>query len=271
MKRTLVLALVLTAASTVLSPVFPITNCVAQVPSIDDTLRVVSTYAATGDTFYVDVDVANADTLGAFSMRVRFDPLEIEPLTDTVILASDTTISVEFAVLRGTAFEQIGGSIQEPGVMIFAALDIDGDTSSAFLAGSGPTLRLYWRAQTTATPQVTALHFENDPHLPQSWNTMTDFSGFDFIRPVLTDGTVTVTLTCECPHPGDMDGNGIYDSIDLNALIDILFFGGFNLTDPDCPIVRADWNADGFADALDLNGIIGHLFFGGPPPIDPCP
>ena len=69
----------------------------------------------------------------------------------------------------------------------------------------------------------------------------------------------------------DMNADGFLDSIDLNALIDALFFGGANPQDPNCPTTRGDFNSDGFPDAVDLNELIEHLFFSGPNPVDPCP
>lgn len=240
-------------------------------PSDIDTLRIISTWAETGDSFYIDLDVVNVDTVGGYAARIRFDPSVIEPLTDTLILANDTIISVEASPLRDLAFEEFGASLQEPGVVIFGAFDIDADTSEVFLPGSGVAVRFHWRALHNATPQVTPVVFENDPVFPQSWNTITDLHGIIFKRPVLTSGSVTVTQKCDCPYPGDLDANGLYDAIDLNALIDILFFGGVNLSDPDCPVSRVDWNCDGVPDALDLNDAIAHMFFIGAGPCDPCP
>jgi hypothetical protein len=75
---------------------------------------------------------------------------------------------------------------------------------------------------------------------------------------------------CFCFYQGDINANGSVDAVDLNQLIDILFFSGLGPKDPQCPFYRADWNGDGFTDAVDLNICINHLFFGGPSPCDPC-
>lgn len=77
-------------------------------------------------------------------------------------------------------------------------------------------------------------------------------------------------VACACPFQGDLNADGFPDALDLNELIDGLFFGGTIVTDPLCPTGRGDLNNDGFPDALDLNYLIDQLFFGGPPPIDPC-
>jgi len=76
---------------------------------------------------------------------------------------------------------------------------------------------------------------------------------------------------CSCPFQGDLNGDGTFDAIDLNDLIDVLFFNATDPQDPDCPRTRGDLNASGVADAVDLNYMIDLLFFNGPFPVDPCP
>lgn len=75
---------------------------------------------------------------------------------------------------------------------------------------------------------------------------------------------------CNCPWQADYDANGVLDAIDLNGLIDALFFGGPDPQDQSCPTTRGDFNNDGAPDALDLNALIDHLFFGADGPCDPC-
>ena len=75
---------------------------------------------------------------------------------------------------------------------------------------------------------------------------------------------------CSCPHHCDYDGNSILDPLDLNAMIDVLFFAGTDIHDPLCTTSRSDFDCSGFPDALDLNAMINHLFFGGAGPCDPC-
>lgn len=58
--------------------------------------------------------------------------------------------------------------------------------------------------------------------------------------------------------PGDFDEDGAPTALDLNALIDLLFFGG---PYPERPS-SVDLNHDCIHDALDLNLLIGELFFG---------
>ena len=90
------------------------------------------------------------------------------------------------------------------------------------------------------------------------------------IVPTFTPGVITVT-PCDCPYQADLDESGAYDAIDLNLMIDILFFNATNIQDPACPTWRCDLNNDGVTDAVDFNVIIYMLFFaGGTPPCDPC-
>ena len=80
----------------------------------------------------------------------------------------------------------------------------------------------------------------------------------------------TVPSVCSCPSQSDSNGDGFIDSTDLALEIDVIFFGGTDPQDPDCPTGRGDFNADGFADSTDLALLIDHIFFGGPLPSDPC-
>ena len=75
-----------------------------------------------------------------------------------------------------------------------------------------------------------------------------------------TEGAVTVGFT----QRGDCNGDNSFDALDLNYLIDLLFFGGPGT----CPPYAADMDCNGSPDALDLNYLIDYLFFGGFP--SPC-
>lgn len=79
-----------------------------------------------------------------------------------------------------------------------------------------------------------------------------------------------VQTSCCCPHQCDYDGDGYLTSLDLGALIDVLFAGRPEQQDPGCPSSRGDFDNDGFPTALDLAGLIDHLFAGGEGPCDPC-
>lgn len=76
---------------------------------------------------------------------------------------------------------------------------------------------------------------------------------------------------CLCPNQGDGNDDHVLNAVDLNLMIDALFFGGPNPRDPSCPNLRFDVDCSKAPDAVDLNYLIDHLFFGGPVPCQPCP
>ncbi|MBI3873104.1 MAG: T9SS type A sorting domain-containing protein [candidate division Zixibacteria bacterium] len=194
----LVLPLVLLAA--------PI--AMAQTPSTLDTARVINVQAALGDTFFLDFYMRNVDTLGGFNFRITYDRTLIEPLTDTTVNGTDTTISVEgVQLLRGTAGsgDIIGAGLPSPGVMTFVFIDFDQLPTQLFLPGQGASVRIPWRVRQGATTQTTAIAFENDPNFPASFNTFTDWRALIFKRPVLTNGAVT--LVDSIPGGGGGSGN----------------------------------------------------------------
>ncbi len=77
-------------------------------------------------------------------------------------------------------------------------------------------------------------------------------------------------ICCSCPFQADFNADNFLDAVDLNALIDALFFNGPDPQDPNCPTSRGDFNNDGVPDDTDLNALIDALFFNGPDPCDPC-
>lgn len=245
---------------------------VAQVPSIDDTIRVVDAAGGVGDTVMVDFYIRNVDTLGGYTVRMRYDPTLVEPLTDTVVDGGSTYYYVEASQQRGTAFEYfLGIAGQEPGIMKFVAAEQDLVDTNLFLPGGGVALQMLWRVKPSAIPQSTALVFENDPIFPQSYNTTTDVWGVIFKRPVLTSGVFTITgAACDCPYQTDGDEDGFVTSIDMGLLVDVLFAGRESIQDPNCLMPRFDLDCDGLVTSLDLSRMIDYLFAGGTPPCAPC-
>jgi len=77
--------------------------------------------------------------------------------------------------------------------------------------------------------------------------------------PELTTGGILVA-----PPIGDLDGDGLVNSVDLALLIDIVFFAG---PLPSLPFL-ADINCDGLADSVDLAILIDHVFFSGAAPCE---
>lgn len=75
---------------------------------------------------------------------------------------------------------------------------------------------------------------------------------------------------CSCPYQCDYDEDGFLTALDMGHMIDVLFFGKVDITDPGCPTTRLDFDLDGFSTPLDLGKLIDHLFYGTGPPLDPC-
>ncbi|MEW5874479.1 MAG: putative Ig domain-containing protein [Candidatus Zixiibacteriota bacterium] len=165
----------------------------AQIPSTLDTLRVVNVTTGPGDTFFVDIYMRNVDTLGAYAARFVYNSALIEPLTDTV----DATVSVEqVTFLRGGSLWDIGAAgLQSAGVLTLLATDFDLFPNNRFNPGAGVDARMKWRVLPSATPQTTTVTFENDPLYPATYNVLGPASGLTFKRPVLTNGTVTITTS----------------------------------------------------------------------------
>ena len=78
------------------------------------------------------------------------------------------------------------------------------------------------------------------------------------------------TPTCVCDFQGDYDGDHFLTALDLGNMIDVLFAGKPDITDPLCLTSRMDFDYDHFATALDLGKLIDHLFAGADPPCQPC-
>jgi hypothetical protein len=66
--------------------------------------------------------------------------------------------------------------------------------------------------------------------------------------------------------PGDQDGDGQINAVDLALLIDYVFFGGSAPT----PVETGDLNQDCLSDAADLAILIDVVYFGAPPPPPGC-
>ena len=167
----------------------------------------------------------------------------------------------------GSGFEDPGGvGLSSPDALQFGfvSLPIFPTTLAAGSDGAVPSLQILFTAPTTtgvfeidttcSTPNNHLAFIEPDTH--------------GEIIPTFTKGTITVD--CDCPYQGDFDESGFLDAIDLNELINTLFFNGPDPRDALCATTRADFDNSGFADALDLNGLIDHLFFSGEGPCDPC-
>ncbi len=75
---------------------------------------------------------------------------------------------------------------------------------------------------------------------------------------------------CDCPHQGDVNGDGVIDVFDVLGVIGIAFSGDPDPQDPLCPKTRGDVDNNGITDVFDVIYLIAAAFSGGPGPIDPC-
>jgi len=141
-----------------------------------------------------------------------------------------------------------------------------GGGSPALLPGHGPVARVHYRSRPNVVPGDTSyLDLLSIP--TQKFEV---FVGSDTLRPDFMGATLRVVQGCECLHQSDMNGDNQLNSVDLNSVIDILFFNAENIQDPFCPGARADFDYNGSPDALDLNLLIEHLYFQGGAPCAPC-
>ncbi|GAB4321932.1 MAG: hypothetical protein Kow0074_13090 [Candidatus Zixiibacteriota bacterium] len=145
----------------------------------------------------------------------------------------------------------------------------NGGGSPPLPPGSGVIAKVYLRTRSFANPGDTV-------HLTFAtlggWNLEAKTPTATF-TPKFQDGTLTIDAPpCSCPAQGDVEQDGFLDVLDLNALIDFVFFNGTQPTqDPNCVhIDRGDVNCDGFDDSVDINYLIDAIFFNGPDPCDPC-
>lgn len=108
----------------------------------------------------------------------------------------------------------------------------------------------------------------------------TGYSGPDSILFTATDGIVPSNMavvrinvsasSCVCANWSDLFPDGSPNPIDLNVMIDVLFYNSLPTISPHCPTFDADLNCDCYLDALDFNEMINYIFFNGSYPCDPC-
>jgi hypothetical protein len=237
-----------------------------------DTMRIVDVSALPGDTVAVDFYLRNAIVLGGYNFRLRYDPFVIEPLTDTAIVGGETTLVVEAQQLRGTGFEIFGGNVRSPGVLTIMAAELRLLPGTLFLPGSGVAVRMRWRVLPGAPAESTTIDFENDPVMPQSWNTIADIAGLNFRRPVLVSGLFEI-LTCACGSQGDINDNGIgFEMQDVMSLISYAFQNApAPPKDASCYHVnRGEITCDGVVDVMDVVEMIDIMVGLRLPTCDPC-
>ena len=236
-------------------------------PGVADTVRL-SAVAWDGQTpFTMDLSTATDDSLKQATIVLTWSTSEIQ--IDSVSLVGSrwaTQVTAGAGAFVATPGE-IGGS---PSAVHYNISFLP--FGQLLPPGDGLAARIYWSKTTTVTQSTITV----DSSTTSSGGAVVNSTLFgtsalaaDNYVPQFVEGVISATL-CDCPFQADFDENTLLDALDLNAVIDVLFFGGTNPQDPQCPTTRTDFNCDTFPDALDLNDMIDHLFFGGPPPCDPC-
>jgi len=168
----------------------------------------------------------------------------------------------------GTGFGTVGSvGPSSPDAFRFSFLD---PLSPSLPAGSDisvPSLEISFTAPTTpGTFEIDTTCTNPDQHLA-----FFETGNFGEVVPSFVKGIITVD--CDCPNQGNLvvtSESPVIDPLDLNALIDVLFFSAVDPQDPHCPRTRGDFNNDRLSDPVDLNLMIDYLFFSGEMPCDPC-
>jgi hypothetical protein len=81
-----------------------------------------------------------------------------------------------------------------------------------------------------------------------------------------SEKSYTLNVNALAYRPGDLSMDQTLDAVDLNQLIDVVFFNG----QPDAPLNSADVNGSCAIDAVDLNYLIDVIFFNGIEPVAGC-
>lgn len=76
--------------------------------------------------------------------------------------------------------------------------------------------------------------------------------------------------SCACASHGDPKMDGVFDVLDVVAIIERVLGGDVCAQEALCPVERCDFNADGHTDLVDIIAGIVYAFSGGPAPRNPC-
>jgi PKD repeat protein len=223
-----------------------------------DTFDVPATEVQANDEGYVEIWGTNAVPIEELIL-----PISITNVTSVIFFDS-----VSFVGTRLDYFEsaQQVFNLQFNGKLCYRVRADAGGGSPPLPPGSGPIARVHYRVRSFASLGDTA-YISTEPMSSYSLKTTTITTEFE---PVFNGGTLHVGPSCICANQGDTEPDGFITSIDLAACIDILFAGGADVQDGDCPVPRFDLDCDNFTTALDLSVIISFLFESGDGPCDPC-
>ena len=256
-------------------------------PGVYDVTLTVTTSFGDLTTYETNFITVTADTLDAPDIEVAADSngyweimaTNAVPVNQFILPVSLTNVpsviffdSISFVGTRTSYFEQkqLVYDNRFAGQLAYRVTADNGGGSPPLTPGTGPVARVYYRTRSFATSGQTSVMT-----MPQlgSYALQATVNDVDY-NPSFNSGTLTIALPpCDCPAEGDVsDNDGIINAIDLNGLIDVIFYSApAPPVDPQCPhINRGDLNCDGIVDALDLNWMIDYIFFSGPNPCNPC-
>lgn len=199
----------------------------------------------------------------------------LEPVTEVVLPVHMTNVlskffldSISFVGTRLDYFEyhQVVFDNRFSGGLVVRARADNGGGTPPLLPGHGPIARVHYRCRPNTSPGDTT-HLDL---IPQGTYNCAIIVPGDTLQPDFAGATVRVVSGCDCSYQSDLDVDGQLTSLDLSAVIDILFAGASDTQNTDCPSPRADFDCDGFSTALDLSALIDNLYVGGHGPCDPC-
>ncbi|GAB4324831.1 MAG: hypothetical protein Kow0074_18150 [Candidatus Zixiibacteriota bacterium] len=206
-----------------------------------------------------------------------------------LITATDDSLSVAQVVLvwdnpalRVNSVDLTIGRWAVPGYHRWTTGDTDTGVVVAFMPtqkrlppGSGAVARIYFGRDSAhsfdSDFQLRSGEVVPSPPLAPYQTLFSDLPNDPYVPGVVTSGTI-VFSPCICDQHGELTGDAVIDAVDLNSLIEGIFFNGAPPpADPECPhIHRGDYNCDNAYDVVDLNEMIEYMFFSGTTLCDPC-
>lgn len=225
------------------------------------------------------------DTLVIASTDWRGDTLialDLVTATDDSLSVAQMVLVWDNPALRVDSVKLTVGRWAVPGYHRWTTANSDTSVVVAFMPtqkrlppGSGAVARIYFGRDS-------AYAFDSDfemrsgemvptPPLAPYQTLFSDVANEPYVPGVVVSGTI-VFSPCICDQHGELTGDAVIDAVDLNDLIEGIFFNGPPPpTDPDCPhIHRGDYTCDNAYDAVDLNAMIDYIFFNGTTLCDPC-
>lgn len=171
-------------------------------------------------------------------------------------------------------------------VAAIGEISVSFDTDSVGIT-TGETVEFYWG---TGSHTITSGTGSGDPNAGNMLHAPLDFQTpavqltfgaagvypFFCVPHELADMRTTVYVfdPCNCPCKYDPSCDGVIsDVLDVTGVINVAFRGSASVTDPECPIQRADVDISGNVDVLDVTKVINVAFRGGTIAanyVDPC-